>query len=197
MIQVRTFCRLPRSRIISSICVTFGVHGAQFQIDTWGFHTSERHDFAFNRCLQKSSYVSNWFQIDFTSHAMTCLCLRIQTWRLLRLEVFLGLCTLSSKKANQRDVVIRCWCHEIQRVHLSWLICMDHVIVHVKNCHQISWNDVKLHRLLCNAKNARSSVIGSLTTRIRSGWRRKSSETWLKTIKHEVLMILCCEKLWT
>ncbi|CAJ1432850.1 unnamed protein product [Effrenium voratum] len=31
-------------------------------------------------------------------------------------RVFLGLCTLSSKKANQREVVIRCWCHEIQRV---------------------------------------------------------------------------------
>ncbi|CAE6938378.1 DNAH1 [Symbiodinium sp. CCMP2592] len=31
-------------------------------------------------------------------------------------RVFLGLCTLSSKKANHRDIVIRCWCHEIQRV---------------------------------------------------------------------------------
>eukprot|EP00435_Cladocopium_sp_Y103_P005749 s2207_g1.t2 len=31
-------------------------------------------------------------------------------------RVFLGLCTLSSKKANQREVVFRCWCHEIQRV---------------------------------------------------------------------------------
>lgn len=64
------------------------------------------------------------------------LCLRIQTWR-LRLEVFLGLCTLSSKKANQRDVVIRCWCHEIQRVHLSWLICMD------RGCQKITSNCLK------------------------------------------------------
>jgi hypothetical protein len=41
-------------------------------------------------------------------------------------EVFLGLCTLSSKKANQRDVVVRCWCHEIQRVRcLTWSRCFD------------------------------------------------------------------------
>ena len=108
---------------------------------------------------------------------LVCAYKRIQTWR-LRLEVFLGLCTLSSKKANQRDVVIRCWCHEIQRVHLSWLFSLD------GGCQKftsIAWSDVKLHRFLCQAKNARSLVIGWLTTRIRSGWRRKSSETWLKT----------------
>ena len=40
---------------------------------------------------------------------------------IVQTEVFLGLCTLSSKKANQRDVVIRCWCHEIQRVAPVWL----------------------------------------------------------------------------
>ena len=40
---------------------------------------------------------------------------------LFALQVFLGLCTLSSKKANVRDVVIRCWCHEIQRAHLARL----------------------------------------------------------------------------
>lgn len=40
VLQMRTFCQLLRSRIISSICVTFGVHGAQFQIDTCGFHSS-------------------------------------------------------------------------------------------------------------------------------------------------------------
>jgi len=108
---------------------------------------------------------------------LVCAYKRIQTWR-LRLEVFLGLCTLSSKKANQRDVVIRCWCHEIQRVHLSWLFSLD------GGCQKftsIAWSEVKLHRFLCQAKNARSLVIGWLTTRIRSGWRRKSSETWLKT----------------
>ncbi|CAE8619847.1 unnamed protein product [Polarella glacialis] len=31
-------------------------------------------------------------------------------------RVFLGLCSLNSKKANTTDVVIRCWCHEIQRI---------------------------------------------------------------------------------
>eukprot|EP00929_Paragymnodinium_shiwhaense_P087552 TRINITY_DN476_c0_g8_i1.p1 TRINITY_DN476_c0_g8~~TRINITY_DN476_c0_g8_i1.p1 ORF type:complete len:2571 (-),score=771.76 TRINITY_DN476_c0_g8_i1:261-7973(-) len=31
-------------------------------------------------------------------------------------KVFLGLCTLSPKKANDQQSVIRCWCHEIQRI---------------------------------------------------------------------------------
>jgi dynein heavy chain len=31
-------------------------------------------------------------------------------------RVFLGLCGLSSKKANDPVVVVRCWCHEIQRI---------------------------------------------------------------------------------
>lgn len=31
-------------------------------------------------------------------------------------KVFLGMCSLSSKKANAQDIVVRCWCHEVQRV---------------------------------------------------------------------------------
>ena len=31
-------------------------------------------------------------------------------------KIFLGLCVLSPKKANSPEVVMRCWCHEIQRI---------------------------------------------------------------------------------
>jgi dynein heavy chain len=31
-------------------------------------------------------------------------------------KVFLGLCSLSVKKSNERTMVVRCWCHEVQRV---------------------------------------------------------------------------------
>jgi len=31
-------------------------------------------------------------------------------------KVFLGICTLSPKKANDPLIVVRCWCHEVQRI---------------------------------------------------------------------------------